>query len=164
MQARVRGLVSVLVLVFAAHVSIAEPTKLPGKAVFIILDGIPADVIERVPTPVLDEIARAGGYARSHAGGELGGPTQTPTISAPGYMSLITGTWGNKHNVWDNDQQSPDYRYWNLFRIVETVAPERRHLGARQGTHRGRGPRRAGSCVRQHQRRLAVRRLVGGYW
>jgi arylsulfatase A-like enzyme len=41
-------------------------------------------------------------------------------------MDLITGTWGNKHNVWDNEQQSPNYRYWNLFRIVETVAPERK--------------------------------------
>ena len=126
MQAWVRGIVSVLFLGSAAHASIAEPAKLPGKAVFIVLDGIPADVIERVHTPALDEIARAGGYARSHVGGELGGPTQTPTISAPGYMTLITGTWGYKHNVWDNYQQSPNYRYWNLFRIVETVAPERK--------------------------------------
>jgi predicted AlkP superfamily pyrophosphatase or phosphodiesterase len=98
----------------------------PRKAVFIILDGIPADVIERVPTPALDAIAAAGGYARAHVGGERGGPTQTPTISAPGYMSLITGTWAYKHNVWGNNNQSPNYAYWNLFRIVETVEPARR--------------------------------------
>ncbi|HEX4935716.1 MAG TPA: alkaline phosphatase family protein, partial [Gemmatimonadaceae bacterium] len=93
-----------------------EPAR---KAVFIILDGIPADVIERVHTPVLDEIAAAGGYARAHVGGELGGRSQTPTISAPGYMSLLTATWAYKHNVWDNSRQSPNYDYWNLFRIVE---------------------------------------------
>lgn len=96
------------------------------KAVFILLDGIPADVIERVETPSLDAIARAGGYARAHVGGELGGPTQTPTVSAPGYMSLITGTWLNKHNVRGNNNQSPNYDYWNVFRIVETVEPARR--------------------------------------
>lgn len=103
-----------------------RPANVPHKAVFIILDGIPADVIERVHTPVLDEIAAAGGYTRAYVGGELGGKTETPTISAPGYMSLLTATWANKHNVWNNSRQSPDYAYWNLFRIVETVAPSRK--------------------------------------
>jgi predicted AlkP superfamily pyrophosphatase or phosphodiesterase len=126
MNARLFGATFALFLGLAAHPSIAEPAKAPGKAVFIILDGIPADVIERLPAPAIHEIARAGGYARSHVGGDLGKPTETPTISAPGYMSLITGTWANKHNVWDNEQQSPNYRYWNLFRIVETVAPARK--------------------------------------
>jgi len=96
------------------------------KAVFILLDGIPADVIERVPTPAIDAIAAAGAYARAQVGGERGGPTQTPTVSAPGYMSLLTGTWANKHNVRGNSNQSPNYEYWNLFRIVETVEPARR--------------------------------------
>lgn len=121
-----RGCIVVLVFCAALDAPAAQPAEAPGKAVFIILDGIPADVIERVATPAIDEIARAGGYARSHVGGDVGKPTETPTISAPGYMSLITGTWGYKHNVWDNDNQSPNYRYWNLFRIVETVAPGRK--------------------------------------
>jgi predicted AlkP superfamily pyrophosphatase or phosphodiesterase len=96
------------------------------KAVFVLLDGIPADVIERVHTPALDAIAATGGYTRAHVGGALGGPTETPTVSAPGYMSLITGTWANKHNVRGNNNQSPNYNYWNLFRIVETLEPSRR--------------------------------------
>ncbi len=98
----------------------------PRKAVFILLDGIPADVIEKVATPALDEIAARGGYARAHVGGELGGVTETPTISAPGYMSLLTSTWANKHNVRGNSNQSPNYAYWNLFRIVESVDASRR--------------------------------------
>jgi predicted AlkP superfamily pyrophosphatase or phosphodiesterase len=58
-------------------------------------------------------------------GGQKGGRTETPTISAPGYMSLLTGTWANKHNVWGNSNQTPNYAYWNLFRIVESVDPSR---------------------------------------
>jgi predicted AlkP superfamily pyrophosphatase or phosphodiesterase len=126
MPVPVRTRIAAIALCAALYASAAQPTATPGKAVFIILDGIPADVIERVATPAIDEIARAGGYARSHVGGDLGKPTETPTISAPGYMSLITGTWGYKHNVWDNENQSPNYGYWNLFRIVETVTPERK--------------------------------------
>ncbi len=97
----------------------------PGsKAVFVIVDGIPADVIERVPTPTIDAIAAEGGYGRATVGGPIGEPGETPTISAPGYMSLITGTWANKHNVHANYGISPDYRYWNLFRLVRSEKPE----------------------------------------
>lgn len=114
-------LASIAVLAVACRPAVVPKTQsaIRPKAVFIILDGIPADVIERVPTPFVDAIAKEGAYARAHVGGEMGSKTQTPTISAPGYMSLITGTWANKHNVWDNGNQKPNYDYWNLFRIVE---------------------------------------------
>ena len=55
-----------------------------NKAVFLIVDGIPADVIERVVTPNLDAIAKVGGYTRAEVGGPLNGPAETPTVSAPG--------------------------------------------------------------------------------
>ncbi|MGV3503463.1 MAG: alkaline phosphatase family protein [Adhaeribacter sp.] len=93
------------------------------KVVFVHLDGVPADVLEKVPTPNLDAIAAAGAYTRAYIGGEKGGYSQTPTISAPGYHTLLTGTWGNKHNVWDNDIKAPNYHYWSLFRFVEEAAP-----------------------------------------
>lgn len=89
------------------------------KAVFIILDGIPADVLEQVETPVLDEIAGDEGYTRAYVGGDKGTYNETPTISAPGYTDLLTGTWANKHNVWGNYEQDPNYNYWNIFRIAE---------------------------------------------
>jgi predicted AlkP superfamily pyrophosphatase or phosphodiesterase len=73
----------------------------------------------------LDEIAAAGGYARASVGGALGGRTETPTISAPGYMSLLTATWADKHNVRGNSNQSPNYNYWNIFRVVESVDASR---------------------------------------
>jgi predicted AlkP superfamily pyrophosphatase or phosphodiesterase len=114
-----------LTLLSACRLPVGRTAHVPHKAVFILLDGIPADVIERVDTPLLDEIAAAGGYARASVGGQKGGRTETPTISAPGYMSLLTGTWANKHNVWNNSNQSPNYAYWNLFRIVESVDPSR---------------------------------------
>ena len=94
------------------------------KVVFVIVDGIPADVIERVPTPTIDAITAGGGYSRATVGGPIGEPGETPTISAPGYMSLITGTWANKHNVYKNYGLSPDYRYWNLFRLARSEKPE----------------------------------------
>ena len=114
-----------LALISFPGAALAKPVPSP-KVVFVIVDGIPADVIERVPTPAIDAIAAAGGYSRATVGGPIGTLGETPTISAPGYMSLVTGTWANKHNVYDNYGISPDYDYWNLFRLARDQQPEMR--------------------------------------
>src|ERR1700744_2496834 len=88
------------VMGLTVHLS-AQPKK--KKVVFIIADGIPADVIEKLRPASLGQLAKEEGFKRAYVGGEKGGYSQTPTISAVGYNSLLTGTWVNKHNVWDND-------------------------------------------------------------
>ena len=96
------------------------------KAVYIIVDGIPADVIEKLDLPNLEAIKKVGGYSKMIVGGEKGGYSQTPTISAVGYNSILTGTWVNKHNVWDNDIKDPNYNYPTIFRLLKEQSPRKR--------------------------------------
>ena len=115
-----------LVLLLTVNITIysyAQPVK---KALFVIVDGIAGDVIESQPTPFLHAIAKQGGFTKAHVGGEKGGYSQTPTISAVGYNSLLTGTWVNKHNVWGNDIKAPNYNYNTIFRFFKEQYPQKK--------------------------------------
>jgi hypothetical protein len=89
------------------------------KAVFIIIDGIPADLIEKLNTLTIKAISKEGGFVHAYCGGEKGTYNETPTISAVGYTTILTGTWVNKHNVWDNDGIKENYNYKTIFRYLK---------------------------------------------
>ncbi len=114
-----------LLLLITLILSLQLTAQRTPKVIFIIADGIPADLIESLPMPNLHAITKHGGYTRAHVGGEKGGYSETPTISAVGYNSLLTGTWVNKHNVWDNDIAAPNYHYYNIFRLLKERHPEK---------------------------------------
>ncbi|MBO9591798.1 MAG: alkaline phosphatase family protein [Niabella sp.] len=116
----------ILVLTGLLAVSVTLFAQRQKKVVFVIADGIPADVIESMATPHMDAIARAGRYMRAYVGGGKGTYSETPTISAVGYNSLLTGTWANKHNVWNNDIAAPNYHYPTIFRLLKDQYPQKK--------------------------------------
>ena len=103
--------------------AVAKDEQGVKKAVYIILDGISADILESLDTPNIDQIASLGGYARATTGGIAGGYSESPTASAIGYNNVLTGVWANKHNVYTNMILNPNYRYWSLYRLLETQKP-----------------------------------------
>ncbi|MCK0191701.1 alkaline phosphatase family protein [Arenibacter sp. F20364] len=93
------------------------------KVVFIIVDGISADQLKTAKTPYLDSIGTIGSYTNAYVGGGKDTYSETPTISAVGYNSLLTGTWANKHNVWGNSIKAPNYNYPTIFRLFKDYNP-----------------------------------------
>lgn len=107
-----------IILILSLFSLTANAQRVP-KVVYVIADGIPADVLERLQPPAIQQIIKQGSYHRAYVGGIKGSYKETPTISAPGYNNLLTGVWGYKHNVWDNDDQHPNYNYPSLFRLAK---------------------------------------------
>ena len=119
-----KRIVLAAVLTFFAAQGYAQ--KNVKKVLFVIVDGIPADVIDTVATPNIDKISAVGGFTIASMGGEVGGYSETPTISAVGYNSLLIGVWANKHNVWDNDIEAPNYNYQTIFRMLKESDPTKK--------------------------------------
>jgi len=124
MTARFFAFLSAVALLSSACAGHGDPacsaSDKTRKTVYVIIDGVPADMVERLDLPNIREIASRGCYARSYVGGTVGRYDETPTISAVGYTDILTGTWVNKHNVPGNDNLKPNYNYWTLFKIAKS--------------------------------------------
>jgi len=113
-----------IILVLLCSLQLA--TAQNKKVLFIIADGIPASELEKAKKPGFDAIISKGAYLPCYVGGEKGGLTESPTISAVGYNSLLTGTWTNKHGVVDNAIKNPNYNYPTIFKVFKEAYPNKK--------------------------------------
>ena len=68
-------------------------------------------------TPYMDSLidgSWAPGYNGAYsdqafAGGVVGTATQQPTYSGPGWSTILTGVWADRHSVYGNSFNTPDY-------------------------------------------------------
>ena len=120
----------VFIIIFGAllisNSIIAHARTRVKKALFVIVDGVARDMLKSSSTPCMDSISAYGAFADAHVGGEKGAYSQSPTISAVGYNCLLTGTWAEKHNVWDNDIAAPNYNYPTVFRLFKNQYPDKK--------------------------------------
>jgi predicted AlkP superfamily pyrophosphatase or phosphodiesterase len=95
----------------------ADPPKTP-KVLLIGLDGVRPDVLAEVSTPNIDALAAEGAFT-PHA------RTGMPSVSGPGWSSMLNGVWPEKHGVVDNDFTGKRYDlYPDFLTRIEQVRPE----------------------------------------
>lgn len=132
-----RPLILPLLFTFAAAHALAHGPGKKGtfggkRVLFIGIDGCRADAvtaaIERGMAPqlkVLSEDPSGLLSLKCYAGGELGKETHQPTVSGPGWTSLLTGVWMNRHGVKDNRFIGGRMQtYSHFMRRIKEVNPQ----------------------------------------
>lgn len=101
------------------RVEAAPPSGSPTPKVLVIgIDGIRPDVLAEVSTPHLDALAAAGAFTAAAR-------TGLPSVSGPGWSSLLTGVWPDKHGVTDNEFTGKRYDlYPDFLTRIERLRPE----------------------------------------
>ena len=112
-----------LALLVALQASCARARPVP-KVLVIGIDGVRPDIRAAADTPTLDSLAAAGYYAPRAV-------TCSPTISGPGWSSMLIGVCAAKHRVMNNDFHGNAYdRYPEFLTRIEQVRPELHTLAA----------------------------------
>lgn len=85
-----------------------ESPALTPKVLLIGLDGVRPDVLAEVATPNLDALIATGAFSDQAR-------TGFPTVSGPGWSSMLNGVWPEKHGVTGNDFENDHFEEYPDF-------------------------------------------------
>lgn len=110
-----------LCLLGPARASVAQqphPDGMSKKVILIGIDGVRPDVLAEVPTPNIDDLIAEGAYSdRARAA--------LPTVSGPGWSSMLIGAWPAKHGVLNNNFRTNRYdEFPDFLTRIEHIRPE----------------------------------------
>ena len=114
----------------AAEAEDAAPNRsaraLDKKVLLIGIDGCRFDALQVAKTPHLRGLMEAGIYANNTAiFGER--YQKADTVSGPGWSSIMTGVWADKHGVHDNKFRGANYAAFPVFfRRIKDARPKAR--------------------------------------
>jgi len=108
----------------AAQEPAADGPAKVKKVLLIGIDGCRFDALRKADAPHLGQLIAGGAY--SSAAQILGTRyRENDTISGPGWSSILTGVWADKHGVHDNSFRGKQYdQYPHAFVRLKSVRPE----------------------------------------
>ncbi|EAQ79654.1 alkaline phosphatase family protein [Blastopirellula marina] len=116
-------MLTLLLLAVAAPLSAAEKEK---HVLLLGIDGCRFDALQKAKTPNLDRLMAEGIYSPTAL--ILGDRyRKNDTISGPGWGSINTGVWADKHNVQGNQFKEPRFdKFPHFFHYVKLADPKAR--------------------------------------
>lgn len=115
------GCLALVAVVLVGWASAAERQR---KVLYLGIDGCRFDAMQVAKTPNLDRLIENGCYDDRTLilGDRYRG---NDTISGPGWSTILTGVWADKHGVNDNEFGGKNYdAYPHLFQRLKEVQPQ----------------------------------------
>lgn len=114
------GLVALTALLLALFIPANVKHVRSPKTLLIGVDGVQLKHYENVPSNNLHRLH----YNVAYTGGISAGISQQSTSSGPGWTTLLTGVWANKHKVTSNDTQlRVDPAFPSVFKRLRLALP-----------------------------------------
>lgn len=95
------------------------PVQKVKKAILIGVDGVQYEKILSISTPNFDRLT----LRKAYTGGIDGQGSQQKTSSGPGWATILTGVWDNKHKVVSNSSGHADKNFPSIFRRLKIAKP-----------------------------------------
>ncbi len=117
------GLVVAACWTLLSTVSLAAGPK-TGRVLIIGMDGTRPDALAKAKTPHIDQLITKGAFTDT---AQILGERydKNNTISGPGWSSILTGVWADKHGVHDNSFKGRNYEQFpHFFKNLKRLKPD----------------------------------------
>ncbi|UTW47811.1 alkaline phosphatase family protein [Bacterioplanoides sp. SCSIO 12839] len=101
--------------------SVTPPVDKSGdkKVLLIGLDGVQLEQMQQIATPNMDRLI----VRKAYTGGITGTPSEQGTSSGPGWSTILTGVWANKHGVTSNGSGLANPQFPSIFKRLRNELP-----------------------------------------
>ncbi|ROS01804.1 type I phosphodiesterase/nucleotide pyrophosphatase [Sinobacterium caligoides] len=89
------------------------------KAILIGIDGVQYEKMQALDTPNFHRLT----IKKTYTGGIAGDYSEQGTSSGPGWSTILTGVWANKHQVISNGSGHASEDFPSIFRRIITAKP-----------------------------------------
>ena len=96
------------------------------KLLFIGIDGCRPDALTQAQTPNIDGLINGGIYIND----ALCSINGQPTVSGPGWSTMITGVWFDKHGVSDNSFSGSNFDEYPPFNVLMEESGQEYHTAS----------------------------------
>ena len=96
------------------------------KLLFIGIDGCRPDALTQAQTPNIDGLINGGIYIND----ALCSINGQPTVSGPGWSTMITGVWFDKHGVSDNSFSGSNFDVYPPFNVLMEESSQEYHTAS----------------------------------
>ncbi|OZG73031.1 hypothetical protein BTA51_13845 [Hahella sp. CCB-MM4] len=91
-----------------------------NKVLLVGIDGLQLEQFQRLDTPNFDRL----NITKAYTGGIQGATSEQPTVSGPGWATILTGVWMSKHRIESNDAGLANPEFPSLFKRIKDAHPD----------------------------------------
>lgn len=90
------------------------------KVLFIGIDGLQFEELQKVHTPNFDRLV----INKAYTGGIVGFNSEQVTSSGPGWSTILTGVWADKHKIISNSSDLANPEFPSIFKRLRDAKPQ----------------------------------------